>query len=349
MRRPALASLAALVVASVLLGAPAAAQEVDEGTRASARQLGEEAGDAYAKGDFASALDKYQRADALVHVPTLSLRVARCLERLGRFLEAAELYLAVTHMEVSHDPRGVQAEAKAQAEADRAGLLPRIPALVIEVAGGAVDVAVTLDGRPVPAALLGARRLVDPGSHRVAATRGATSAEREVVAKAGETVPVTLELTAVAAQPEQSVAPPPPTPLPVAPPPPVAPPETPTTSGPSPRRLAAYALGGVGVAGLAVGAVTGGLVFAQKGAISAGCVAKGASFQCDATGKSAADRANGFALASTVTLPVGLGAAVVGAILFATDKRPAPPSTGALTPFASAGARGLVLGVGGAL
>jgi hypothetical protein len=104
---------------------------IDPATRGSARQLGDEAGEDFAKGDYAAALDKYTRADKLIHLPTLSLRIARCLDKLGRLVEAAERYVDVTRMPVADDPRGLQAEAKQQAASEHAALLPRIPSVMV--------------------------------------------------------------------------------------------------------------------------------------------------------------------------------------------------------------------------
>lgn len=56
-------------------------------------------------------------------------------------------------------------------------LAPRIPTVTIKVSGvsGVSDVSgvsVTLDGAPVPAAALGAKRPVDPGKHLIRAVAG---------------------------------------------------------------------------------------------------------------------------------------------------------------------------------
>ena len=81
MRARALASfVVTLLLASTLHAQP------DDATKNSARRLGEEAGDLYDKGDYAGALDKYRRAFALVEVPTLGVRIARCLAKLGKLV-----------------------------------------------------------------------------------------------------------------------------------------------------------------------------------------------------------------------------------------------------------------------
>jgi hypothetical protein len=196
--RPALPRCAAALAAAALLAIAApvpAAPPIDDATRASARQLGDEAKELFDKGDYAGALDKYNRADALVHVPTIGVRAARCLERMGKLIESAERYLEVTRMELPADALPVHREALVQAENERNAVLPRIPSVVVELAGDARGVTVTIDGTELPAALLGARRAVNPGHHEITATlAGAVLATGSADVKEGETRAVRLIL-----------------------------------------------------------------------------------------------------------------------------------------------------------
>jgi hypothetical protein len=321
------------------MGASVAARaQVDEGVRASARQLADEAGEAFEKGDFAAALDKYRRADALVPLPTLSLRVARCLEKLGRYVEASERYLEVARIQVEQDPRGLQAEAKTQAEAERAALLPRIPALILELRGDAAGATVTLDDKPFPTALLGAKRLLDPGTHRVVVRVGSATATREVRLTQGETMTVPIDLAKGPAEART------PTPGPTAPAPEQPPtPPPPPTSNTRPLRGAAITFGVIGAAGLVVGGVTGGLALGQKGALANDCVPKGGGrFDCSPAGKNAADTAQTLGVASTAAVVAGLasgglaiGLGVAAARATPTDRTSLP---GRITmTFASTG------------
>src|SRR4051812_4084136 len=86
----------AVVIALALLAAPARAQSLDDSTRSAARGLGEEGIALFDRGDYAGALARFERAEAVVRMPTLSLRAAWCLEKLGRLVEAAERYLVTT-------------------------------------------------------------------------------------------------------------------------------------------------------------------------------------------------------------------------------------------------------------
>lgn len=89
-----------------------------------------------------------------------------------------------------------------------------------------------------------------------------------------------------------------------------------------PRRVAAYVLGGVGVASVIGGIVTGALVWGQKGTITDNCKGN----VCNPDGESAKDLAYVSGIVSTVTFAVG-GAALAGSVvLFLTE--PAPPKLG---------------------
>jgi hypothetical protein len=256
MRRKRATTLAVLV--GLASAGPALAQpNVDDATRSSARQLGEEANAAFTAQRWAEALDMYERADALVHVPTLGVRAARCLVQLGRLVEASERYLAVTRMHVAPDALAVHHQAQAQAQSERAALLPRIPALLIELDAPA-DAQVLLDGQPLPAALVGARRLVDPGPHRVEARARGTSVVRQITVREGEVHPVRLRLEAPGG----------------------APPVGNTRTGGDAlsgvgrgeaQRTAGWIGVGAGALGLGVGAVAGALALGKKGDLEAGC------------------------------------------------------------------------------
>jgi hypothetical protein len=105
-------ALAVALVAMATLGAaPAFAQAIDPSTRAAARKLGEDAGKLFESGDYAGALEKYNLADQLVPAPTLGVRAARCLVKLGRIVEASERYLDVTRIKLEKSALGVQRKA----------------------------------------------------------------------------------------------------------------------------------------------------------------------------------------------------------------------------------------------
>ncbi len=174
----------------------ASAQPSDD-DRNSARVLGEEANTLFKEGAYAEALDRYRRAEALVPVPTLGLRIAHCLEKLGRLVEASEKYVAVTRTELAADALPQHVEAVARAREELGALQPRVPGLVVRLdPPSAAGVTVWIDDRALPAALIGARRSVDPGRRRVVARRADRSVAKDVDVTEGQTLEVVLVLGA---------------------------------------------------------------------------------------------------------------------------------------------------------
>jgi hypothetical protein len=168
-------------------------------------------------------------------------------------VEADARYLAVTRIVLEPGAAPVHRRAQEEAATERDALLERIPRLTIAVAGSsAADATVTLDGKPVPAALVGVEQSVDPGTHLVAVTRpGAPPASQSVTLGERQTRRVSLDLAAAALLPPSS-------------------PEMGTHSG-NGRRTAGWVLVAVGATGLAVGAVAGGLALSKKGPLDSEC------------------------------------------------------------------------------
>jgi hypothetical protein len=92
--RKTLGSLAFTIAALSFSMHPAWAQP-SASDRATARALAEEGGEALDRKNYEIAADRFARADALVHAPTLSLELARAQVGLRRFVEAQESYLRI--------------------------------------------------------------------------------------------------------------------------------------------------------------------------------------------------------------------------------------------------------------
>jgi tetratricopeptide (TPR) repeat protein len=121
-------AIAVLGLALASWAMPARAQPEDA-TRQAARLLGKEAAELYQQARYAEALEKFKRADDLAHVPTTGLYAARCLEKLGRLVEAEAKYSAVMRMQVAADALPVHKKAIAEAATEHDALVPRIPRL----------------------------------------------------------------------------------------------------------------------------------------------------------------------------------------------------------------------------
>jgi hypothetical protein len=215
-------------------------------------------------------------------------------------------------------------KAKDDAALERQALLPRIPSVRVLVEGAQPsEVFVTVNGELVPAALVGAKRPVNPGKLAIKATRGADVVEAAVELREGETRDVRLVFAprvAVAAVP-------PPGPAPAAPGPEPARPSD-ADGGATQRTLGWVALG-VGGAGLAVGGIFGILGLSDKSELEASCPDR----RCEPSEYDALDAYESKRTISTIGFVAGAAFAATGVVLLLT----AP--SGAASP-SDAGARG---------
>jgi len=169
-RRAPRAALLALALGLALHPPPARADEADASTRMAARELALSGAEAFDKQDYATALDRFQRAESLFKVPSIAVMVARCLARTGRVVESVDKYEETLRMPLdAAAPEAFQravADATAEVEAVRA----RVPRLELHLSADAPpDVRVRLDDKPVPAALLGVPIPLNPGPHHLSA------------------------------------------------------------------------------------------------------------------------------------------------------------------------------------
>jgi hypothetical protein len=245
----------AACIAALLCVAPSAlAQEpIDDSTRNAARSLASQGKDAFDAKDYARAADLLRRAYALVPAPTIALYEGQSLVQLGRMVEAEEAFMRAMRTPIdAHSPEQFR-KAKRDAEQELSALRPRIPKVTIVVTGpgaSAPNLGVALDGKTVKNAVLGVEMPIDPGDHVL--TTGAGGERKEVTFSIAEAERKSVEIEALA--PTDAAAPVAPPPPPAAPPPPAPAPAKPASTWQKP---AAFVVGGIGVAGLAAGIVTG--------------------------------------------------------------------------------------------
>jgi hypothetical protein len=256
------ASIAVLVVSLCAVGTARAAGP-DAATTQTAVQLADEAAELFKAAKYDEALDRYEKAFALVRRHTLGVRIARCLEKLGRLNEAAERYLTVSRMplppDLDEDKAAKQREAMLQAAQEREALLPRIPALVLNVKGPE-SATVLIDKQPVPHALFGVKRVADPGAHHIEAHNGDEVVTRDVTLKEGDVQSVDIELRAPPPAPKEAETP--------AQPADARPARAPSST----LRTVGFVGIGVGAAGVVFGAITGGMALGGKDSLTnSGC------------------------------------------------------------------------------
>ncbi|HLV64275.1 MAG TPA: hypothetical protein VKY73_00615 [Polyangiaceae bacterium] len=199
MRRRARRLGRALSVLSFLLlvAEPTRAERSDPMVRTAARELAIEGMNAFEAGDYAGALDRFQRAHALYAAPSLSVMEARCLVRLGRWVEALDRYEATQRARLEPNAPEAYKRAVADAVKESDDLRPRVPRLIISVTGTGPKkspMAVRLDGRELPDALVGVALPVDPGRHELSLHAADHSpATRAVTLEEGEHETIVLE------------------------------------------------------------------------------------------------------------------------------------------------------------
>jgi hypothetical protein len=198
--------------------------QVSDAERAAARDLFKQGDELQRSGKFPEALDKFTRAEQVIHAPTNVLRIAECQAAMGRLVEAAESYRQVTRWQLSPGSPTAFQSAMDQAKGELAQVEPRVPKVQVQVTPTPPQGSqpqLVIDGATVPFALVGEQIPLDPGEHRLQATAaGQASPEVTVNLKERETKTVALELkpvpgggaAAVAPAPGGGATPPPPPP-----------------------------------------------------------------------------------------------------------------------------------------
>ncbi len=335
--------LSPLLLGLFLLSTPALADGPSDFDRNTARTLGQEGHVALDKGDFTTAADRFSRADQLIHAPTFLLGLAEAQVGLGKLVSALESYNRIVREGVPDKAPEPFVRALAAAKKESEALAPRIPYVVIEVRGAPPGARVTLNDIEVPPAALGVKRAVDPGKHVVRVTaQGFVTAESTFTIGEGKTQTVTLEPAkvpatttpkAATATATASVPPPPVTSAPVVPPPPDKGSLRPTLG------IVGLVAGG---AGLALGAVMGGLALGKHDEIAGKCPS-GHCLPSDQTALGPQiDTYHTLGLVSTIGFIAGGVLAGAGVVLLVTAPSPKPSSSRVhLQPVVGAGFAGV--------
>jgi hypothetical protein len=285
--------------------------------------------EAFEKQDYQTALDRFQRASALFRAPSISVMEARAMAKLGRLVEALDKYEETRHTPLSSDaPEALQ---RAVSDATREGeeLRARTPLLRISILGkrpSAGELKVTLDGKPVPSALLDVERPLDPGHHEIEATSpGLVPIQRRIDLSEREHRLVEIQLgppaqnerlllTAGAGSPASA---------------PLALDSTPARS--NPLSTWAWAALGVGAVSLSTSAVTGVIALGKKSDLEAVCH--------PGCPPSSADTLDSFRLNRTLsytTLVIGAAAVGVGGYILLSGSPESRHITASVTPGGAA-------------
>jgi hypothetical protein len=315
-------------VSVVTFGGASIACAQSAADRATARELGQDGQTALDAKDYAAAEDRFRRADALFHAPTLLLGFARAEAGLGKVVNASEAYNRILREGVAPGAPDAFVNAVEAAKTEVGPVDARIASVVVVVSGPDNPV-VTLDDQPLPVAALGVKRPVDPGEHVVKATADGWDPATTTfsVTDAGY-ANATLTMSRPAAAP-------------------VAPPEAPTVSLASPPPANDHGAStthgnGQVVAGW-VGLVAGGVGLAT-GAV-AGIVAIGAhsTLETKCATRCTAGEINAYhtvGAVSTVGFIAGGVLAGAGAVLLLTAPRNTTATGASIAPYVGIGSVG---------
>jgi hypothetical protein len=282
-----------------LLATHASAQSADTATRDQARSLGMAGVEAYQSGRYDAASEKLERAYGLMNVPSLGLWSARALAKRNVLVEAANRYYEVASLQVPVGDAAVQHQAQLDAQAELEQLRPQIPRLVVRVtAADTSELALSLDGRPMPSSTLGKARLVNPGAHHVEARLGAEQRASDVTLLMGKEAAVALDFSQPAtghgAEPK---------------------PAAPSPQAGSGRRTLAWATLGAGGVGVALGGVMAGLALGKRSSLKdSGCTTT-----CPHAQQAEVDRLDTFRITSGVGFIAGGVLATTGIVLLLTS------------------------------
>ncbi|XXX80966.1 hypothetical protein WMF30_19610 [Sorangium sp. So ce134] len=318
----------ALVLCPLAAAAPAAAQDSAAAEALFNRGLADMEAGRYEAGCKAIA-ESHRIEPKLGALFTL----ATCESRWGRIAAAFTHYgeyLAQVE-QLGPDQKSRQGERPKVARQERDKLAPLVPELSLALPPGApAGTVVKRDGQVVDSAALGASAPVEPGEHVVSTQApGGSVWETRIELAQGEKKRIELQVNG---------------------------PSAPSAGGASGRRTAMYVAGGVGVAGLVLGGITGALTLGRKSVVEKHCgsgIGSSDETACDEIGMDAADSASATGLVSTIGFGVGLAGLGAAAVLYLTEPKPSEATAGAASRriragVLAAGPQGLVLGASGA-
>ena len=273
--------------------------------RETARSLMDDGDAKRDKNDLKGALKSYEAADAIMHVPTTGLEVARAQAQLGMLLEARETLGRVNRLPPKPGEPAPFTAARRTAETLTAEIGARIPSVTVVVTNpdpGQTTV-IVFDGEIVPPAASAAPRKVNPGHHSVVARSGSLEKKQDIDVAEREARTVTFDL-----KPLKPVGPGPG---------PAASSGDTAVEASSPSALPKvliYGGFGLGVVGVGIGSVTGIMSISQVSDVKNDCT----NNVCKPSRAGDIDSAKSLGTISTIAFiagGVGIGAGVIGLVL----------------------------------
>jgi hypothetical protein len=314
---------AVLLPFALLYAPPVWAQPYDP---ASAESVFREAKASVQRGDFKTACPQFAESQRLDPAPGTLLNLGACEEHLGAIASAWGHFVEARDQLAVGDDRLAFARQRIDA------IAPRVPHLVVRLAAAAPSGTRVMRGSiEIGTAALGVPMAVDPGELTLTATApGGATTTKTVTLREGATTEVTLDVVMQTVQPPADPlrAPGPTTDT------------TPRPSGSDPRRPLGWIVGGVGVAGVALGAVAGIVAIGDANTFKRDCTAQGL---CQSqAGVDAAAAGKTTSTLSTVALIGGAVATGVGVYLLLSSR---PSQSATVGVLAIPGGASVVLGL----
>lgn len=307
MLRTRLATLTLVCLIGSSIPAPCFAQS---GNAAAAEALFDQARSAMEHEEYDEACSKFRESNRLDPAAGTLLNLAKCEELRGKLATAWELFRAVEDQLPAGDDRIPVAKESA------AKLKPRLPRLIIDAGNPPPDgIQIKRDGVSLGVASLGAPLPVDPGEHEVVVILpGQAPKTFQVFVVEGESK--ALDVTGAGSSGDSAGAAG----------------EVSTSSG---NATLGYVFGGVGIAGVVFGSITGLMAMGKQSTVDDECNGNGF---CSAKGADAASSGSSLATLSTIGWVIGAAGIGAGAYFLLTDE-PEGPKAGfhaGITPGGSA-------------
>lgn len=321
---------AAVAGASLVLFAPSAAFA---GNEAAAEALFVEAQKLVKEKKYAEACPKFAESNRLDRGAGTLIHLADCYEKNKQTASAWATYKEAASAAQALGRADWQKLATQRSNA----LEPKLAKLTIRVPDPVEKLEVTKDGAPYAQASWGVALPVDVGAHTVEASAPGYKPFKTIasVSKDGEKLDVVVPK--LEAAPKEVADAPKPEPQKPAPPP-----KTEEDDGGGQRALG-FIVGGVGVAGLAVGGITGLMAMSKNDEAKDKCPTEGACASKE--GVDANDSAKSLGLVSTIAFGAGAALVVGGAVLIFTAPKASSKEAARVrvAPTAAANGGGLLV------
>jgi len=282
----------------VSIASPAAAQEGDDAAGLFERGLQQ-----MLDGDYAAGCPNLAQSYELEPLAGVVFTLAECYakwEKLATALEHYDEYLGLAAA-LPEDKRARQAERIRVATDQQTALELKVPALTLVLPEDApAGTIVRLDGKELLSSEISITHRLEPGVHDVIVLRptGESRSYQEDLAE-GDRRSLRLELPVIPEEPKPR-----------------------PSDSLGPMHIGALVAGGIGVAGLVVGSITGAMALGERDAIEENCV----DTQCNQTGLDAADSGQTVAAVSTAGFVIGGLGLAAGAVLWFTAPSDGPAS-----------------------